>query len=265
MKVILITGLDGSGKTSFLNRIKEHSNPALSQIINLPHINTETLKQNTDLYKAALFVNSLNQDADLLKLPQLKAVALFASMILYREIFELIKQKGVQTIFCERHPLIDSGIYARFYAEKLHPGSISLDVLSKLDEKYSSELQYLLSLLPEGIIESEPAYTSTFINFIYKWFHLDKKYDIESLKAIFNIDFPDKIYYLQASPEILYERIKNRKVLEAHESVEVFVKLDKAYMSLFNELNQVSTDKVEIINIENTDQLFIVLKQLKYF
>ena len=116
MKVIILTGLDGSGKTTFLERIKEHSNPALCKIINLPHIDTEVLKQYTDLYETALFVNSLNRDADILKLPQLKAVALFASMILYREIFNLIKQEGVKTIFCERHPLIDPGIYARFYA-----------------------------------------------------------------------------------------------------------------------------------------------------
>ncbi len=264
MKVILITGLDGSGKTTFLNRIKDSAKPAACRIINIPHINIQQLKTDKDLYRVALFVNSLNYNADIQNIPQLKAVALFASMLLYGKILALIRQDTVETVFCERHPLIDTGVYARFYAEKLYPGSIEQSVLDRLDKKYESELSYLLNLLPSNSVDIKKGYTSSLIHFIYKRFYLEKKYDTENLKLIFKVSLPDELYFLQASPKLLFNRIKNRKLLEAHESIEVFKQLNKAYNKLFNELESKYAIEIELVNIEEAgavDNLFAKLIQ----
>ena len=264
MKVILITGLDGSGKTTFLNRIKDSAKPAACRIINIPHINIQQLKIDKDLYRVALFVNSLNYNADIQNIPQLKAVALFASMLLYGKILALIRQDAVETVFCERHPLIDTGVYARFYAEKLYPGSIEQSVLDRLDKKYESELSYLLNLLPSNSVDIKKGYTSSLIHFIYKLFYLEKKYDTENLKLIFKVSLPDELYFLQASPKLLFNRIKNRKLLEAHESIEVFKQLNKAYNKLFNELESKYAIEIELVNIEEAgavDNLFAKLIQ----
>lgn len=259
MKIVLITGLDGSGKSTLLEKIRKSKQISNYEIINLPVIQLDFLKNHKELYQAAQFINELNHESDMLKIPQLKAVALFASMLLFKKILSLVEQTNCKIVYCERHPLIDTGIYSQFYADKLFPGSIKKETLSLLDQKYEKELNYILQLIPETIFVRDTSAISTFLSFIYQWFHLEKKYNVDNLKKIFQVDLPDKIYYLEASPQILFSRIKNRKVLEAHESEQVFELLNNAYHHLFGKLNN---GVVKIINATSIDTLDKLYNQL---
>lgn len=262
MKVILITGLDGSGKSTLLKRIESNILLDDYQILRLPKIDIEILKPNPQIFATASFINQLNDEADIKRVPQLKAVALFASMLLYRKLIDLATQAQKSIVYCERHPLIDTGIYAQFYAGKLAPGSISLEILSPFDQMYRKELEYLLNLLPDDVSVNHSGAITSFVNFIYQWFYIEKKTDIENLKKIFNVKLPDKIYYLQATPELLFERIKNRKILEAHESVEVFTLLDKSYKQLFTEIEASNANLIKIIDAANQTDLDYLYKKL---
>jgi thymidylate kinase len=266
MEIVLITGLDGSGKSTLLKRFWEYPAFKSYEIILLPHIDTENLYRDEMLYNTAVFINSLSHDANKLKLPQLKAIALFASMLLYKVILKYKSKPATKVVFCERHPLIDTGVYARFYAEKLGPGSVSKNILKILEDKYSGELAYLVNLIPSALIKIEEGNLLSIINFIYKWFHIEKRNRREDLQMIFDIDLPDKIYFLKADPKLLFNRIKDRPDREAHESIEVLSRLDKEYDTLLSEINKTNRNKIEIIDANipaNLDALFESI--LKYY
>jgi len=263
VKTILITGLDGSGKSTLLSKLEKNSTKKDVKIVLLPKIEEDNLKNNKQLYKVAKFVNYLNLEADVKKLPQLKAIALFSSMLLFKKINAQIIDKNTKTIFYERHPLIDTGVYARFYAEKLKPGSIAEYVLKELDNNFSQELDYILNLLPDKSIIDKTGKSRQLISFIFQKFHLEGKYDFKSLKQLFNIDLPDEIYYLKADADILFQRINKREILEAHESVEILGKLGTVYDALFNELNSIKSGLVYFADANNLNNLNDLYKKLK--
>lgn len=256
MKTILITGLDGSGKSTLLERISKKFESSELEIILLPHFDISKISDEKIL-KSAIFVNELSVYADIHKTPQLKAVALFSSMLLYQKIYSKIDIN--KTVIVERHPLIDTSVYAMFYAEKLFPGSIKDEILDEIDSRFSEEIKYISDLLPSGLISENYGKCSGIINFIYQHFHLEKKFDTVNLKQLFKTELPDKIYFLRAKPEILFDRIKNRKVLEAHENVDVFRKLDMVYSQIFSGLKNDNPEIIEEINadeIENLNEFF---------
>ncbi|HFA52193.1 MAG TPA: hypothetical protein ENJ95_24510 [Bacteroidetes bacterium] len=258
MKTILITGLDGSGKSTLLARLQEQQSTASFEILFAPQIVTEGLAGDPSLMAAALFVNALGAEADRLELPQFKAIALFASMLLFPKLLLAKQEKNPKTIFCERHPLIDTGVYARFYAGKLGPNSIDPKILQDLDRRFPHELQYLLGLLPIQYRPSDRSgLAAHLMDFIYQWFFMKKKYAPADLQLLFGLPLPDFIYFLKASPQTLYGRIRHRAIKEAHESPEVFKKLDGAYEALFAALEKdLPLRRVDANDLRQLDLLF---------
>lgn len=261
METILVTGLDGSGKSTFFSNLRALQNPAC-EILLLPHIDLSLLPPGTLLHDTASFINTLSLKADETHQPPLKALALFSSMLLFRELMAA-KKEETQIIFCERHPVIDTGIYAGFYAKLLAPGCVAEESLHTLDETYPRELQLLVSLLPEEYRAAGSA-SAALLNFIYDWFHLRKKDSLAELSQLFGVPAPSRIYFLKAAPQILYDRIRNRNRLEAHESVEVLQRLDEAYDRLLAAVKKSGKSKVTIIDAGSVASLtgfFETMKQ----
>ncbi len=265
MKITLITGLDGSGKSTLLSRLALQPALHTPAILYLPQIETDSLVQDILLCKTAHFVNALGKAADEQQIPALKGTALCAAMLLFGPLLAHTETQSFSSIFCERHPLIDSGVYARFYAEKLSPESLPPKILDSLDQQYRGELEYLLSLLPDEAIQPMTGQMATLMNTMYHWFFLEKKTSISALSSLFKVDLPDKIYYLRADTNVLFERIRHREHREAHESVTVLEKLGDAYDQLFDGLNLQKPGLVEIVNANqaaNLDRLFEQLSAL---
>lgn len=257
MQTILITGLDGSGKTTILKKLQAKAKNKAGFIF-LPDIETETVKQNPELYRAACFINFLGKFSDKEKIPQLKAVALFASVLIFEELIKETPKTCHDFLFFERHPLVDTGIYAQFYASKLKAGSISPEIINEIDTNYKQELNYILRFIPPELFDKQPSPTENLMNFIYDFFYIKEGFRFSKLKTLFKLELPDKIYFLQAKAEILYDRIKHRKRKEAHESIEVFRKLNSAYLSHFKEMTEnfpKMKKQPEIINADNTENL----------
>lgn len=261
MKTILVTGLDGSGKSNLLAKLAAKM-PANTGFIYLPQIETECIRQTTALHEAALFVNQLGQEADERQVPQLKAVALFAAMMLFKKLLAQKRGQACTTVFCERHPLVDTGVYAQFYAEKLAPGCLSPDLLSAREQQHGPALDYLISLLPEGAKAPENGKLATLLGFIYQWFHVEKKTEMADLAALFGIGLPDKIYYLSASPDVLFDRIKHRGRLEAHESEAVFERLGRAYGQMLEALHNQQSGLVEVVDANEVEHLNLLFEKI---
>ena len=61
--MILITGLDGSGKSTILNRLETDLENQIS-VLRVPTIEAEKFKDNTLLYRQCVFINRLGERAD---------------------------------------------------------------------------------------------------------------------------------------------------------------------------------------------------------
>lgn len=258
MKLILLTGLDGSGKSTLLNKLEEISINKPIAYIRVPKIDSELFRHNEMLYHVTLFINHMHLEADHLKNTQLKVIALFSSMLIFKELLKELSQNHIQIVFCERHPLIDTGVYAKFYSGKMDPASLHQDILTDIESKYSNEISYLLNLL--GIQKSSDTNVFNLLHYIHNWFSVNQKHELNDLKQLFGVNLPDKIIYLSASPHILMERLNKRDVLEAHESEEVFEKLIPSYEKILSEIN-IDTEKIDANNFTNLNRIFEEIKK----
>ncbi|OQA98761.1 MAG: thymidylate kinase [Bacteroidetes bacterium ADurb.Bin217] len=251
MQQIVITGLDGSGKSTILKALLE-KNSTEFEILFIPHFNLQSIPSSNVIHKVASFINTLSYTSDKIKEPQLKAIALLSSMLLFHKVIEL--KKGIfNTIFCERHPLIDAAVYAQFYAHKMNKPCTNQLYIQTIEETFRKELLYLLKLIPKEYICENLGLIENLKQFIYTWFYRESKTSIEQLKHLFKVELPHKIFYLQAQPKVLFDRIKGRKELEAHESIEVFEVLDSLYLELFKRLHQIDIEIIDANFFENLD------------
>jgi thymidylate kinase len=258
MKLILLTGLDGSGKSTLLSKLEKVSVDKPIAYLRVPKIDSELFRHNKMLYNVTLFINHMHIEADHLKKTQLKVIALFSSMLVFKELLKELTHNDIQLVFCERHPLIDTGVYAKFYSGKMNPADLPQNILTDIESKYSNEISCLLNLI--GIQKSRDTPIFNLLQYIHNWFSVNQKHELNDLQQLFGVGLPDKIIYLSASPHILMERLNKRAVLEAHESEEVFKKLIPAYEKIFSEAN-VAIEKIDANSFTNLNQIFEEIKE----
>jgi thymidylate kinase len=252
---ILITGLDGSGKSTVFSKLEQKISTGNFDIIRLPHINSETLEKGSPLQGAAEFVNFLNSTADLQNNSKLKAVALFASMLVFRKLVEYKSQPGINRIYLERHPLIDTMVYAMFYAGKAKTEADNHTDIDEIGLPYITEIEYIFDLIPEEFDKSQLKGLTGLAEFIHQHFYLNREQGFLFLKKLYGVDLPSKIYYLKARPSVLWQRISNRQVFEAHETLETLSLLDKTYDKFFSELSEQNKGLIEIIDASSFESL----------
>ena len=258
MQLILITGLDGSGKSTLINKLEKSSNSADIAFLRVPTIESNLFKSNDILYKTSCFINNLHLQADVEKIPQLKVIAMFSSMLIFGKLLKELEKKGAKLVFCERHPLVDTPVYAHFYSgSMMNPKNMNEYVLEELNQNYSEELKYLLSLLQ---LDAKVYYLShLLLNFIHEKFSKKGIITIPELEQIFNIGTPDKIYYLDAKPEILMQRLITRQSnLEAHETQKAFEKMIPVY---YRTINSIDAD-MKIIDASSYKSLDMLFRQI---
>lgn len=257
MNCVLVTGLDGSGKSTLLAKLENVSSTSVN-ILRVPEIDTNKLVLDSELFKASVFINNINKQADEDALPQLKLVALFFSMLIFKDILEELEKGSASVIFCERHPLIDTRVYGYFYAQKLNPSGFPKEIAAQIELKYPEELKFLLRKL--NLIEGIEGQLVPFIEFLYRQFVTEKKFGFSDLEQLFGVQMPNEIVYLKANADVLMSRLGHRQRKEAHESKAVFEKLLPVYDQVLIE----SLVKIRIVDandFKNIDSVFEDLKK----
>lgn len=262
MKLILITGLDGSGKSTLISRLEDHKKDGVG-FLRAPIINAEVFEENRKLYKASLFINWLNTEAENLKVPQLKAAALFASMLIFKDLLEDLNSKKSDLVFCERHPLIDTSVYARFYADKMHPDSIPLATLAEIDYNFNAELNYFSKLLNLKKADMPHGALHALLLLMYKWFFVHEKFALKHLKELFGVNMPSKIYYLKADAHVLIHRIAQRDILEQNETEKGLEKFIPVYDQVLAD-SKVDTEVVNANDVQHLDAVFRKISDLHF-
>jgi thymidylate kinase len=243
-KTILITGLDGSGKSTLFSKL-EAANLAHVTLVSALHVDVDTLPDNSELKKPIALLNEMNQEADAKNRDDFKAIALFCAMVLFGKLVEEKSTAATRIVVCERHPLVDTFAYAQFYVPRLSSsGSMDLEMLLYFSTKYEALFSFILAQLP---IENKDEGVIAIYKFI-KTFFIKKIAPDAETETVFQTSVPDKIFFLKAPPEVLMDRISSRKVIEAHEKLSVLSQLETTYDTL---LEKIASDHNTII--ENID------------
>jgi len=255
-KIVVVTGLDGSGKSTFFSKLQKVQKPSVA-ILNVPEIDTELFESDAHLHDMGTFVNALSEHASTTQQPFIKAIALFSSMMLFHRLLEHIDTNEVSTILCERHPLIDTRIYAKFYAPKMDPSPLDPEALQELDELFSDKLTIILEEINAEKMHEESTISGTICRFIYDWFHIQQKVSIDDLSSLFKVDIPNHVYFLEADPAILIERISERKQIELHENKQILTQFRAVYHLVLENIES-QTDssvlKIDAADIESLNQ-----------
>lgn len=251
--MIVVTGLDGSGKSTLLSALEKGSDEFT--ILRVPHIDAEWFSAYQDVYILSKFLNKLGVMADQQQKPSLKIISMFGSMILYRELLSILEAKN-KVVIAERHPLIDTAIYALAYLKVMSPETISIEESISLSVEYSEEWRLLLKLLPDDFQETEKGYLYDLLAYLYQRFSNPDEVTIEKLSTLFKVSIPEEIYFLDAPSEILFGRLEGRSRMEYHETEERLSKMSQAYKNWFtkNKLN------VQYINVSDWTEV----NQLKH-
>ncbi|WP_299255326.1 hypothetical protein [uncultured Aquimarina sp.] len=256
IKTILITGLDGSGKSTLFSKLEAECIEHVTLVSPL-HVDVDTLPDTSSLKQPIQLLKSLSQEADANKRDDIKAMVLFFAMVLFEKLVSEKTTTTTRIVICERHPLIDTFVYAQFYLPRLSSSgsSMNLEMLIYYTTKYEALFSFVLQQLP---IENKDEGVLAILKFI-KTFFVRKTFPDAETKRVFKTSLPDHIFFLKAAPEILMERISSREVIEAHEKLSVLSNLETTYEILFEKIasdNKTIIENIDATTFDNLDAFY---------
>lgn len=259
INMIVITGLDGSGKSTFLNQLEVHFDSD-STVFRLPTMDPEKFRTDPVLFECCEMINELGERGDNEGEPGMKIIAMFSSVLLFNDLFHCLSKQNVGVIFCERHPLVDTCIYAKVYHKVMHPSFLSIEKAVEIDEKYNLLLLEILRRLGIETSVSKVPKSHLVLNFLYDWFSDEANFTPQRVFELFEMRKPDEIFFLDAPAEVLFGRIQDRERKEYHENISAL----KQMRSFYHELLPQFGTSVEIVDATNRiapDELFERLKR----
>ena len=172
IKTILITGLDGSGKSTLFSRLEAENMEHITLVSPL-YVDIDTLPDASSLKQPIQLLKSLSEEADTNKRDDIKAIVLFFAMVLFEKLVAEKTTKTTRLVICERHPLIDTFVYAQFYLPRLSSsGSMDFETLIYYTTKYEALFHFVLEQLPienkdEGLLAIFKFIKSFFVKKIF--------------------------------------------------------------------------------------------------
>lgn len=249
MKTILITGLDGSGKSTLFEKLHPFGSREV-RFLHVPTFHLDQLPLNYHHRKLCKRINQLGGEADVSKKPLGKIIALFSSMMLFSSIEQSFILSGAKLLFAERHPLIDSPMYALAYRELFAETSHDQRDFDAIDSHYANELTTILKFIdPNSSDIVSPS--KTVLQNIFELFG-STELNFQKITDIFNCKTPDEIYFLDTDPNTLIQRIEGRQIKEYHETLTHLETMRTAYINQLKLFPQSTIiDSSEMKNIES--------------
>ena len=256
MQINLITGVDGSGKSTVFEKLKQLNFSGVG-ILQAPKLDVKSIV-NQKIHDLAFLINQLGTDAEIQKNTAFKAMNLFASMMIFTDIIKDKKSKNT-ILFCERHPLIDAPIYSKFYAPLLHSDLLLETDTAHIDTNYEQVLDFILTKIPTEFLAKQSSKSRMIFAFIFDCFYAKKDVSADFYKVIFKVDLPDKIYFLDGDATVFYDRIVNRNHIEAHEKIHVLQMLIASYSKLFSAVKHIKIERINANDFTALDAFYLKL------
>ena len=252
-KMIVITGLDGSGKSTLLEKLENQFKSQVA-ILRLPTMDSEKFSNSPTLFQCCEMINELGKKADTEAEPSLKILSMFSAVVLFNDLFNQLETQKFQFIICERHPLVDTLIYAKAYLAVMHPSNLSAIKAEIIDRDYDFLFQEVGKRLA---IDFSP---NTFkshgiLAFLHDWFSEKENLIPQKLTDLFHIKKAEKIYFLDAPAAVLFKRIQNRNEKEFHENIIALEKMRTNYLALLPQLGS-TIEIIDASDNQNPNDLF---------
>lgn len=243
-KLFSLTGVDGSGKTTLIDRISRKTFTQKVQTLRVP----QYFESVQDEYSAGIeLLENIGKWADESKCATLKANATYLQFCLFGKTIKNI-HKNSDVIISERHPLIDSLAFAKFYYHALKSEDQKINLEEIFFQKFTKkQLDQVNSLTNYELFNVH----QRMINIL----ELDFKTLLENLIQDFEVNLPDKLVILSASEELLSNRLEmSSKIREAHEQIGVLLLMQNAliqYGNLFKTNCEVLVQSVDGLDEEH--------------
>ncbi len=262
MKITVLTGIDGTGKSTFMNQLyRELPTDGRLKLISCPYYHSlpgSGIEEISRLFSAINLFGNEHQQADI------KALGLFLQMSLYNKAIQFISSENnhPELVISERHPLIDTFVYAALYVPFLkgieQSSNLERQLLNELSELQPYALQHIVSQIENTLPETTPLKSmSEYCAYLKRLFSKPLPDIFKQLKTSFELNLPNRIIFIDLDPSQALERLQqSNKQLEIHESSSRLTALRKAYLMFFNFLKQEHPEiKVEITQVASYSEL----------
>lgn len=253
---IAVVGIDGSGKSEFIARLRHLAPPDERWIaLSCPDFHHTP---NGPLHELSRQLKAVSDAADTVGYPAVKAAALYLRMTLYGPVEDFFGTTfDPNVLVCERHPLIETLVYAPLYAriaqgERGDPSRLA-DVLALADQ------------LQPGAAPAVKDWQRTESARVHLGADLETTLDdivtilshrtataLERFSTAYRTTLPDTILWLDTPPDQAARRCAARGTIETHESPAHLTALRANYLRTLDELRILFPEMV-IHRIENTD------------
>lgn len=214
VKLYSVTGVDGSGKSTLMNRIQNKEDRLGIKGLKVPQY-YET--QGVPYAREVEILERIGKLGDRIKNPFIKVNATYLQFCLFGKVVEELS-KNIDTVVCERFPILDGIALAKFYTPLLQKGCDSKLIQKEVTSEFSPEdLELVVNIIPGKDLYSIHRYIveiceKPFGELFY------------TLEQDFETKLPQKLVQLKASKELLTFRMQNSTdVKEAHEKVPVLM------------------------------------------
>ncbi|MBI3541684.1 MAG: hypothetical protein HY075_00195 [Deltaproteobacteria bacterium] len=226
MKRISICGVDGTGKTSVIQKIQQRfsATPAEACAFRVTQYHDDP---RAPLGELSALIDRVSVQADKTGDPLLKTSALFLAMTMFGDVEAYYAETfKPRFLFSERQALADSLAYSKFY-KGLLTGPLKRDAL---DAETTLKLGRWVETVRARVPADSPVDTTrldllTLPLFIRALFDLPPPELVAHLKAIYRCATPNEVVLLKVSPTKLAERMAQKAAggaqRELHEKLHV--------------------------------------------
>jgi hypothetical protein len=247
MKVIwTITGVDGSGKTTFLEKIRLNAskfNQGRILALRVPQYHESILPNNSDVKykKEAQILEAIGQLGDKLKNPLIKVNASYLAFSLFGPIIKDLSEKFPDhMLITERYPIIDIITYSKFYGRYLQMPFTKEQMKETLDKEFSPEDLALINKLIQELPMPNKFNIYNFHEYIKLSFAKSEEdflqILIKDMQLESQVTETNFFTLLKLTPELMESRMilkrSHNEIKEAHETVETLKLLQKAKESI---------------------------------
>lgn len=251
---VAIVGIDGSGKSELITALTARASTSAVRAINCPNFHDGF---DGPLHQTSRHLAVLGAAADHAQNPVVKAATLYLRMTLFGPVERFVTQTyRPQLLLCERHPIIETLIYAPLYArvtqaarqvssediesllaaaDAIAPGtSDSVARWQEVTAAHSGVGGNLMTTLDEVVSILDTPLTTA----------------MGSLANCFRTHLPEAIIWLDISVDEAMSRIRRRdETPELHENESTLKQLRKRYEVTLPQLKEMGTEVCRITNI----------------